>query len=172
MLPSGVLESGCAVLASFRSFRCGVSSRQGFDEQLCRPALSLARKSGCHYSCQVWAVISETSASDNAGDSAADFVKRTERAWMISKQPRPLKCTSCEAGGSKECVWCKGTGFFILGDSMLCEVPSRNTTCVICAGQGVVPCKDCKGTGFRAQWLGLPPKEDHEPDHGVGFPRH
>lgn len=55
------------------------------------------------------------------------------------QQPRPLKCTSCEASGSKECVWCKGTGFFILGDSMLCEVPSRNTTCVICAGQVSLP---------------------------------
>lgn len=51
------------------------------------------------------------------------------------QQPRPLKCASCEAIGRTECVWCQGTGFFILGNSMLCEVPSRNTTCVICSGQ-------------------------------------
>lgn len=154
-------------MTSFRSFCCGVDSHHGFDRQLCRPLVRLAKKSG-----PVRAVISEPSASDNAGEgSPADFVKRAERAWMISKQPRPLKCTSCEASGSKECVWCKGTGFFILGDSLLCEVPSRNTTCVICAGQGVVPCKDCRGTGFRAQWLGPPPKEDHEPNLGADFPR-
>ncbi|KAG0593641.1 hypothetical protein M758_UG006400 [Ceratodon purpureus] len=175
MLPSGALVGGCPVLTSFRSSCCGANSRHGFDEQLYRPVVRLARKGGCYYSGQVRAVISEPSASDNAGDSATDFVKRAERVWMISKQPRPLKCSSCEASGSKECMWCKGTGFFILGDSMLCEVPSRNTSCVICAGQGVVPCKDCKGTGFRAQWLGPPLKEDpepdHEPGHGADFPR-
>ena len=55
--------------------------------------------------------------------------------FHVNQQPRPMKCTSCEASGSQECAWCKGTGFFILGDSMLCEVPSRNTRCVICSGQ-------------------------------------
>lgn len=165
MLPSGVLEGACwPVSTSFRTDES--ASRHVFNRALCRPVVWLPRKSAS----SVRAVISEPPASDSAGDSAADFVKRTERAWMISKQPRPLKCASCEASGSKECVWCKGTGFFILGDSMLCEVPSRNRTCVICAGQGAVPCKDCKGTGFRAQWLGQPPKEDHE-DHGTGIVR-
>lgn len=151
MLPSGVLEGACCpVLTSLQG------RRDVFDA---RPSVCPARKSG---RVQVRAVISEPSASDNAGDSAAEFVKRAERAWMISKQPRPLKCASCEAIGRKECVWCQGTGFFILGDSMLCEVPSRNTTCVICSGQGAVPCKDCKGTGFRAQWLGPPHEESSE----------
>jgi hypothetical protein len=47
-------------------------------------------------------------------------------------------------------VWCKGTGFFILGDSLLCEVPSRNTTCVICAGQVQFPDPEflCHGGAF------------------------
>jgi hypothetical protein len=96
--------------------------------------------------------------SGNAEDSTADFVKRMEQTWLISKQPRPVQCASCDASGSKDCVWCKGTGFFFLGDQMLCEVPSRNTLCVICGGKGMVPCKDCKGTGFRARWLGQTPE--------------
>ncbi|KAJ7247938.1 hypothetical protein O6H91_Y426100 [Diphasiastrum complanatum] len=77
---------------------------------------------------------SDSSASAREND-VSDFVKRMERSWMISKQPRPVSCASCEASGRLECRWCKGTGFFILGDSMLCEVPSRNTKCRVCYGQ-------------------------------------
>ncbi|XP_027356325.1 uncharacterized protein LOC113865781 [Abrus precatorius] len=90
-------------------------------------------------------------------DSSADFAKRIERAWLISQQPRPIVCSSCKSKGHIECKWCGGTGFFILGDNMLCEVPSRNTSCVICAGKGSMCCSDCRGTGFRAKWLGEPP---------------
>ncbi|KAL9338681.1 hypothetical protein Peur_067696 [Populus x canadensis] len=90
-------------------------------------------------------------------ESSSDFVKRMEQAWLISQQPRPVACTSCDSKGQVECQWCRGTGFFILGDNMLCQVPSRNTTCVICAGKGSMCCSDCKGTGFRARWLGKPP---------------
>ncbi|KAL6012214.1 hypothetical protein ACLOJK_002692 [Asimina triloba] len=89
-------------------------------------------------------------------ESTSDFAKRTEQAWMISQQPRPVACTSCNSNGYVECKWCGGTGFFIIGDNMLCEVPSRNTSCVICAGKGSTCCADCKGTGFRAKWLGEP----------------
>ncbi|CAN1184898.1 hypothetical protein LINPERPRIM_LOCUS39280 [Linum perenne] len=91
-------------------------------------------------------------------ENSSDFTKRMEQAWLISKQPRPVACTCCESNGHIECQWCRGTGFFILGDNMLCQVPSRNTTCVICAGKGSMRCGDCKGTGFRAKWLGEPPK--------------
>ncbi|XP_058113994.1 uncharacterized protein LOC131256909 [Magnolia sinica] len=90
-------------------------------------------------------------------ESSYDFVKRTERAWMISQQPRPVACSSCDSNGYVECKWCGGTGFFIIGDNMLCQVPSRNTSCVICAGKGSTCCSDCKGTGFRAKWLEEPP---------------
>lgn len=90
-------------------------------------------------------------------ESSSDFVKRMEKAWVISQQPRPIACSSCNSKGHVECKWCGGTGFFILGDNMLCQVPSRNTTCVICAGKGSKCCSDCKGTGFRAKWLGEPP---------------
>ncbi|CAA2958924.1 EMBRYO SAC DEVELOPMENT ARREST 3, chloroplastic [Olea europaea subsp. europaea] len=89
--------------------------------------------------------------------SSPDFVERMERAWLISQQPRPVACSSCDSNGNVECKWCSGTGFFIIGDNMLCQVPSRNTACVICAGKGSVCCSDCKGTGFRAKWLGEPP---------------
>uniref|UniRef100_A0A0R0JGF1 Uncharacterized protein n=1 Tax=Glycine max TaxID=3847 RepID=A0A0R0JGF1_SOYBN len=115
--------------------------------------------------------------------SSADFTRRIERAWSISKkigyqgvynnsfapgqpaeldllcvkQPRPIVCSSCDSKGHIECKWCAGTGFFILGDNMLCEVPSRNTTCIICTGKGSMCCSDCQGTGFRAKWLGEPP---------------
>lgn len=51
------------------------------------------------------------------------------------QQPQPIVCSSCESNGYIECKWCRGTGFFILGNNMLCEVPSRNTTCVICEGK-------------------------------------
>ena len=85
MLPSGVLEGACPVLTSFRSSCCGLDSRHAFDGQPCRPVVRLPRESGYHHLGAVRAVISEPSASDNAGDSAADFVKRAERAWMISK---------------------------------------------------------------------------------------
>ncbi|WOG81304.1 hypothetical protein DCAR_0100450 [Daucus carota subsp. sativus] len=84
-------------------------------------------------------------------------VNRMERAWLISKQPRPVSCSSCESNGHVECKWCGGTGFFIIGDNMLCQVPSRNTSCVICSGKGSTRCSDCKGTGFRAKWLEEPP---------------
>ncbi|KAM0010131.1 putative Heat shock protein DnaJ, cysteine-rich domain superfamily [Helianthus debilis subsp. tardiflorus] len=87
----------------------------------------------------------------------SNFLKRMEQAWLISQQPRPVACSSCDSNGHVECKWCGGTGFFILGDNMLCEVPSRNSTCVICAGKGATSCGDCKGTGFRAKWLEQPP---------------
>ncbi|KAK7410203.1 hypothetical protein VNO78_00805 [Psophocarpus tetragonolobus] len=91
--------------------------------------------------------------------SSADFTNRVriERAWLISKQPRPIVCSSCNSKGHIECKWCAGTGFFILGDNMLCEVPSRNTSCIICTGKGSMCCSHCQGTGFRAKWLGEPP---------------
>nr|KYP44223.1 hypothetical protein KK1_034287 [Cajanus cajan] len=89
--------------------------------------------------------------------SSADFTRRIEQAWLISKQPRPIVCSSCNSKGHIECKWCAGTGFFILGDNMLCEVPSRNTTCIICTGKGSMCCSHCQGTGFRAKWLGEPP---------------
>ncbi|ESW08925.1 hypothetical protein PHAVU_009G086100 [Phaseolus vulgaris] len=89
--------------------------------------------------------------------SSSDFAKRIERAWLISKQPRPIVCSSCDSKGHIECKWCAGTGFLILGDNMLCEVPSRNTTCITCTGKGSMCCSDCQGTGFRAKWLGEPP---------------
>ncbi|XP_006845409.2 uncharacterized protein LOC18435300 isoform X1 [Amborella trichopoda] len=93
----------------------------------------------------------------DSSESSSDFVKRMEKAWLISEQPRPVACTSCNSKGYVECKWCGGTGFFILGDNMLCQVPSRNTSCVICAGKGSTCCSNCKGTGFRAKWLGQPP---------------
>ncbi|KAF4379042.1 uncharacterized protein LOC115696885 [Cannabis sativa] len=90
-------------------------------------------------------------------ENSSGFIKRMEQSWLISQQPTPVACSSCESRGHNECKWCAGTGFFILGDNMLCQVPSRNTTCVICSGKGAMCCSDCKGTGFRAKWLGEPP---------------
>jgi len=150
----------CTASTSYGNFS-GLVLHRGILEQF-RGDVSLRRSRGRVG--RIQSLILEPSPNDNAGESAADFIKRTERAWMISKQPRPMKCTSCEASGSQECAWCKGTGFFILGDSMLCEVPSRNTQCVICSGQGAIPCKDCRGTGFRARWLGPPPEENPDRD--------
>ncbi|ONK69714.1 uncharacterized protein A4U43_C05F25960 [Asparagus officinalis] len=100
-------------------------------------------------------VVRASSAVESSG-SSSDFVKRMEQAWLISQQPRPIACSSCESNGFVECKWCGGTGFFIIGNNMLCEVPSRNTSCIICAGKGSSCCPDCKGTGFRAKWLGKP----------------
>lgn len=90
-------------------------------------------------------------------ENSSNFIKRMERAWLISQQPRPVSCSSCDSSGHVDCKWCGGTGFFIIGDNMLCQVPSRNTSCVICAGKGSTCCSDCKGTGFRAKWLEEPP---------------
>ncbi|XP_010525893.1 PREDICTED: uncharacterized protein LOC104803610 [Tarenaya hassleriana] len=106
-------------------------------------------------SCRVLTV--RASAVDSY-ESSPDFVKRMEQAWIISQQPRPIGCSSCSSKGHIECKWCAGTGFFIIGDSMLCEVPSRNTSCIICSGKGSMCCSDCKGTGFRAKWLEGPQK--------------
>ncbi|XP_071730567.1 uncharacterized protein [Rutidosis leptorrhynchoides] len=103
--------------------------------------------------CIVKASMVESSSSENS----SNFSKRMEQAWLISQQPRPVACSSCDSNGHVECKWCGGTGFFILGDNMLCEVPSRNSSCVICAGKGSTCCGDCKGTGFRAKWLEQPP---------------
>ncbi|XP_031122804.1 protein PHOTOSYSTEM I ASSEMBLY 2, chloroplastic [Ipomoea triloba] len=93
----------------------------------------------------------------SAVESSSNFAQRMERAWLISQQPRPVNCSSCDSNGFVDCKWCSGTGFFILGDNILCQVPSKNTSCVICTGKGSVCCTDCKGTGFRAKWLGDPP---------------
>lgn len=93
---------------------------------------------------------------DSYGNSS-NFIQRMERTWLISQQPRPVACSSCNSNGHVDCKWCNGTGFFIIGDNMLCQVPSRNTSCVICAGKGSMRCSDCKGTGYRAKWLGEPP---------------
>ncbi|XP_042516360.1 uncharacterized protein LOC122090736 [Macadamia integrifolia] len=93
----------------------------------------------------------------DSSESSSDFVKRTEQAWLISQQPRPVSCSTCNSNGHVECKWCGGTGFFMIGDNMLCHVHSRNSDCVICAGKGSMCCSDCKGTGFRAKWLGEPP---------------
>ncbi|KAL8195888.1 hypothetical protein R6Q57_025378 [Mikania cordata] len=90
---------------------------------------------------------------ESSPDNSSNFLKRMEQAWLISQQPRPVACSSCDSNGLTECKWCGGTGFFILGDNMLCQVPSRNSSCVICAGKGSTNCSDCKGTGFRAKWL-------------------
>lgn len=51
------------------------------------------------------------------------------------QQPRPVACSSCNSNGHIECKWCAGTGFFVLGDNMLCQVPSKSTSCVICTGK-------------------------------------
>ncbi|KAM7276638.1 hypothetical protein ACFE04_018504 [Oxalis oulophora] len=90
-------------------------------------------------------------------EGSSNFIKRMEQTWLITQQPRPISCSSCDSKGNVECKWCAGTGFFILGDNMLCQVPSKNSTCVICVGKGSMCCSDCKGTGFRAKWLGEPP---------------
>ncbi|KMT16970.1 hypothetical protein BVRB_2g044380 [Beta vulgaris subsp. vulgaris] len=95
--------------------------------------------------------------SSSSSDNSSNFANRIERAWLITQQPTPIACSSCSSNGHVECKWCAGTGFFIIGDNMLCEVPSRNTTCVICAGEGSTQCSDCQGTGFRAKWLANPP---------------
>lgn len=50
--------------------------------------------------------------SDSAQENSWQFVKRMEQAWLISKQPRPVCCSSCDANGYVECKWCRGTGFF------------------------------------------------------------
>eukprot|EP00850_Spirogloea_muscicola_P010220 SM000059S18697 [mRNA] locus=s59:420205:420679:- [translate_table: standard] len=68
----------------------------------------------------------------------------------------PVPCERCGAQGAEECRWCAGTGFFILGSKMLCDVEARSSRCVICHGEGVVQCDGCKGTGFRARWMGRP----------------
>ncbi|KAI3692108.1 hypothetical protein L6452_31917 [Arctium lappa] len=94
---------------------------------------------------------------ESSSENSSNFLKRMEQTWLISQQPRPVACSSCDSNGHVECKWCGGTGFFILGDNMLCQVPSRNTSCVICAGKGATSCADCKGTGFRAKWLEQPP---------------
>ncbi|KAE8732547.1 protein ASPARTIC PROTEASE IN GUARD CELL 1-like [Hibiscus syriacus] len=90
-------------------------------------------------------------------ESSSYFVKRMGKAWAISQQPRPIVCSSCDSKGHVECQWCRGTCFFILGDNMLCQVPSRNSSCVICAGKGSKCYSGCKVTGFRAKWMGEPP---------------
>ncbi|CAI9094706.1 OLC1v1030491C2 [Oldenlandia corymbosa var. corymbosa] len=79
-------------------------------------------------------VVVKASAVDSY-ESSSNFINRMERAWLISQQPRPVACASCDSNGHVDCPWCNGTGFFILGDNMLCQVPSKNTTCIICAGK-------------------------------------
>lgn len=63
------------------------------------------------------------------------FADDNQMVFLQMQQPTPIACSSCDSKGHVECQWCSGTGFFILGDNMLCQVPSRNTTCVICTGK-------------------------------------
>ncbi|XP_038984535.1 LOW QUALITY PROTEIN: uncharacterized protein LOC103707421 [Phoenix dactylifera] len=85
-------------------------------------------------------------------ESSGSFAKRMERAWLISQvPPTGIACSSCKSNGYIECKWCRGTGFFILGNNMLCEVPSRNTTCLYVRGRVLLAVLIAKATrGFRA----------------------
>ncbi|MBA0807042.1 hypothetical protein Gohar_022872 [Gossypium harknessii] len=129
------------------------TNRVAFGAGVLSQATTTARSKGS----KVLAV--RASAVDSYG-SSSDFVERMEKAWLISQQPRPVVCSSCNSKGHVECQWCRGTGFFILGDNMLCQVPSRNTTCVICAGKDKsieATSRACKeqGRDFLQQALAL-----------------
>ncbi|GAQ81942.1 hypothetical protein KFL_000950180 [Klebsormidium nitens] len=92
-----------------------------------------------------------------------------ERAWHISKRPKPVPCSTCSAEGEVECPWCNGTGFLVLGDTMVCDVNDHDRSCRVCQGKGSIKCDDCKGTGKRAGWLERVPP--HDSDDRFRFPR-
>ncbi|KAK3130111.1 hypothetical protein QOZ80_6BG0489060 [Eleusine coracana subsp. coracana] len=154
MLTPATVCGSCAGLAAFRSTPprrcCGAPPGFGGFPKVAPIPGSPRRAPRLRF------VAPMASTVDSPG-SSSDFAKRMDRVWLISQQPRPISCSSCQSAGHVECKWCAGTGFFILGNKMLCEVPSRNSKCVICAGKGFVSCANCKGTGFRAKWLEEPP---------------
>ncbi|CAI5529130.1 unnamed protein product [Closterium sp. Naga37s-1] len=71
-------------------------------------------------------------------DRSREFAARLEQAWSIRKNQGPVACEECMAQGCIECKWCRGTGYFIVGDSLLCSVSSRSSSCVICGGKGTI----------------------------------
>lgn len=71
----------CTASTSYGNFS-GLVVHRGILEQF-RGDVSLRRSRGRVG--RIQSLILEPSPNDNAGESAADFIKRTERAWMISK---------------------------------------------------------------------------------------
>ena len=91
---------------------------------------------------QVWSIrrvrTREASTLQAAGSCLTSMVElpiTLFTLFLAIQQPVPVACEDCGTQGTQECKWCAGTGYFVIGDQMLCQVPSRNTQCLICHGQ-------------------------------------
>ncbi|KAG4197991.1 hypothetical protein ERO13_A05G061100v2 [Gossypium hirsutum] len=69
------------------------TNRVAFGAGVLSQATTTARSKGS----KVLAV--RASAVDSYG-SSSDFVERMEKAWLISQQPRPVVCSSCNSKGT------------------------------------------------------------------------
>ena len=56
-------------------------------------------------------------------------------------------CEKCE-DGEILCNFCKGTGFFIIGDELI----GTNNACPVCKGNSYIKCENCGGSGYIAHW--------------------
>ena len=56
-------------------------------------------------------------------------------------------CEYCD-GGEILCNFCKGTGFFTIGDELI----GTNNTCPVCKGKSYIKCDNCGGSGYIANW--------------------
>jgi|TARA_Y100000992_G_scaffold302551_2_gene277247 DnaJ-class molecular chaperone len=58
-----------------------------------------------------------------------------------------VACDYCDKGEIL-CNFCKGTGFFIIGNELI----GTNNTCPACKGKSYVKCTNCGGSGYIANW--------------------
>mmetsp|Transcript_29283 Transcript_29283/g.59902 ORF Transcript_29283/g.59902 Transcript_29283/m.59902 type:complete len:168 (+) Transcript_29283:30-533(+) len=91
--------------------------------------------------------------------------KRLELTWMIREMTvecdvdnrddvvRDVSqcgntCTTCSGSGKIICRFCKGTGFFMIGNDLI----GRNNACPTCRSKGEEVCQLCVGSGSIAKW--------------------
>ena len=64
-------------------------------------------------------------------------------------------CDLCQGSGFIDCGFCAGTGFCVIGITV---IPSRGgiqNGCIVCDSNGEICCSLCKGSGYVAKWVSL-----------------
>ena len=62
-----------------------------------------------------------------------------------------VACEECGGHGELQCRYCRGTGFFTIGDELI----GSGNDCPVCKASGFEVCRPCQGTGAVAKWQKL-----------------
>lgn len=87
-----------------------------------------------------------------------DRIKHLDLIWKIREEMEECdvnkddicggKCLQCDGKGEVVCVYCRGTGFLMLGNDLI----GTNNDCPVCNGTGMNECKKCMGAGYIVKW--------------------